>query len=30
MDKVLDKTDVTDLKSDMAEVKTALKAKGII
>jgi hypothetical protein len=30
MDKVLDKTDVEDLKSDMAEVKTALKAKGII
>jgi len=28
-DKVLDK-DILELKTDMAEVKTALKAKGII
>lgn len=30
MDRVLDKTDVFELKNDMADVKTALKAKGII
>lgn len=30
MDRVLDKTDVSDLRSDMAEVKSALKAKGVI
>ena len=30
MDRVLDNSDVADLKSDMAEVKTALRAKGII
>jgi acylphosphatase len=30
MDRVLDKTDVFELKSDMSDVKTALRAKGII
>jgi acylphosphatase len=30
MDHVLDKTDVFELKSDMSDVKTALRAKGII
>ena len=30
MDRVLDNSDVADLKSDMAEVKTALRARGII
>jgi hypothetical protein len=30
MDRVLDKTDVFELKSDMSDFKTALKAKGII
>jgi acylphosphatase len=30
MDNVLDNSDVADLKSDMAVVKTALRAKGII
>jgi acylphosphatase/uncharacterized protein YoxC len=30
MDRVLDKTDVVELKSDMSDVKAALRAKGII
>jgi acylphosphatase/peptidoglycan hydrolase CwlO-like protein len=30
MDRVLDKTDVFELKNDMSDVKTALRAKGII
>ena len=30
MDRVLDKTDVVELRSDMSEVKAALRAKGII
>ena len=30
MDRVLDKTDVVELKSDMSDVKTSLRAKGII
>ncbi len=30
MDRVLDRTDVVELKSDMSEMKAALRAKGII
>jgi hypothetical protein len=30
MDKVLDKSEIIELKSDVSEMKSALRAKGII
>jgi hypothetical protein len=30
MDRALDKSDIAELKADVSEMKSALKAKGII